>query len=120
VSSPRTKEADQLGGVAPVAHDALARPARRQCRRDDVAGNAERDKPTIPIVAGHARLVAGLDRPLAHQPCATLDDSRRRIVAGVLRSADTEPELREIPNDSQHVRRLWQAGPSICRPVLSV
>lgn len=36
-----------------------------------------------------------------------LDDSRRRIVAGVLRSADTEPELREIPNDAQHVRRLF-------------
>jgi hypothetical protein len=36
-----------------------------------------------------------------------LDDSRRRIVAGVLRSADTKPELREIPNDAQHVRRLF-------------
>ena len=35
-----------------------------------------------------------------------LDDSKRRIVAGILRPADTEPELREIPNDAQHVRRL--------------
>jgi Transposase len=35
-----------------------------------------------------------------------LDDSKRRIVAGILRPADTEPELREIPNDPQHVRRL--------------
>ena len=26
-----------------------------------------------------------------------LDDSKRRIVAGILRPADTEPELREIP-----------------------
>ena len=36
-----------------------------------------------------------------------LDDSKRRIVAGILRPADTEPELREIPNDPQHVRRLF-------------
>jgi transposase len=36
-----------------------------------------------------------------------LDDSKRRIVAGILRSGDTEPELREIPNDPQHVRRLF-------------
>jgi transposase len=28
-------------------------------------------------------------------------------VAGILRPADTEPELREIPNDPQHVRRLF-------------
>jgi transposase len=36
-----------------------------------------------------------------------LDDSKRRIVAGILRPPDTEPELREIPNDPQHVRRLF-------------
>lgn len=36
-----------------------------------------------------------------------LDDSKRRIVAGILRPEDTEPELREIPNDPQHVRRLF-------------
>ena len=36
-----------------------------------------------------------------------LDDSKRRIVAGIIRPADTEPELREIPNDPQHVRRLF-------------
>lgn len=36
-----------------------------------------------------------------------LDDSKRRIVAGILRAADTEPELREIPNDPQHIRRLF-------------
>jgi hypothetical protein len=34
-----------------------------------------------------------------------LDDSKRRIVAGILRPADTEPEPREIPNDPPHVRR---------------
>ena len=36
-----------------------------------------------------------------------LDDSKRRIVAGILRPADTEPERREIPNDAQHIRRLF-------------
>ena len=36
-----------------------------------------------------------------------LDDSKRRFVAGILRPADTEPELREISNDPQHVRRLF-------------
>ena len=36
-----------------------------------------------------------------------LDDSKRRIVAGILRPLDTNPELREIPNDPQHVRRLF-------------
>jgi len=36
-----------------------------------------------------------------------LDDSKRRIVAGILRPGDTEPELREIPNDPPHVRRLF-------------
>jgi transposase len=36
-----------------------------------------------------------------------LDDSKRRIVAGIFRPRDTEPELRELPNDPQHVRRLF-------------
>jgi hypothetical protein len=36
-----------------------------------------------------------------------LDDSKRRIVTGVLRGPNTEPELREIPNDPQHLRRLF-------------
>jgi hypothetical protein len=29
--------------------------------------------------------------------CVALDDSERRIVAGILRAPDTQPELREIP-----------------------
>jgi transposase len=36
-----------------------------------------------------------------------LDDSKRKIVAGILRPGDTAPELQEIPNDPQHVRRLF-------------
>lgn len=36
-----------------------------------------------------------------------LDEGKRRIVAGILHPGDTEPELREIPNDPQHVRRLF-------------
>jgi hypothetical protein len=35
-----------------------------------------------------------------------LDDSRRKIVAGILRPGATEPELREIPNEPRLVRRL--------------
>jgi transposase len=35
-----------------------------------------------------------------------LDDSKRKIVAGILRPGATEPELREIPNESRLVRRL--------------
>jgi len=35
-----------------------------------------------------------------------LDDSKRKIVAGILRSGATEPELRELPNDPHHIRRV--------------
>src|SRR5262245_40748885 len=35
-----------------------------------------------------------------------LDDSKRKIVAGILRPGTTDPELREIPNESKLVRRL--------------
>lgn len=35
-----------------------------------------------------------------------LDDSKRRIVAGILRPDAADPELREIPNTPEHVRRL--------------
>ena len=37
-----------------------------------------------------------------------LDDSKRRIVAGILRPGATEPELRELPNDPHHCRRLFE------------
>jgi len=36
-----------------------------------------------------------------------LDDSKRVIVAGILRAEATQPELREIPNDPRQVRRLF-------------
>ena len=36
-----------------------------------------------------------------------LDDSKRKIVAGILRPNETAPELREIPNAPQHIRRLF-------------
>jgi hypothetical protein len=38
---------------------------------------------------------------------AALDDSKRRIVAGIVRPADTEPDPREVPNAPQYVRRLF-------------
>ena len=37
-----------------------------------------------------------------------LDDSKRKIVAGILRPDAVQPELREIPNDPHHVRRLFE------------
>jgi hypothetical protein len=35
-----------------------------------------------------------------------LDDSKRKIVAGILRPDAMDPELREIPNDPTLLRRL--------------
>jgi len=44
-----------------------------------------------------------------------LDDSKRVIVAGILRPEATQPDLREVPNEPRQVRRLFerllQAGP---------
>jgi transposase len=37
-----------------------------------------------------------------------LDDSKRKIVAGILRPGDTQPELREIANDPRLLRRLFE------------
>ena len=37
-----------------------------------------------------------------------LDDSKRKIVAGILRPGDTQPELREIANDPRLIRRLFE------------
>ncbi len=37
-----------------------------------------------------------------------LDDSKRKIVAGILRPGSTEAELRELPNDAHHIRRLFE------------
>src|SRR5258708_7373052 len=37
-----------------------------------------------------------------------LDDSKRKIVVGILRSGDTQPELREIANDPRQIRRLFE------------
>jgi transposase len=37
-----------------------------------------------------------------------LDDSKRVIVAGILRPEASAPELREIPNDPRHIRRLFE------------
>jgi hypothetical protein len=36
-----------------------------------------------------------------------LDDSKNSIVVGILRPRDTEPELRQIPNEPRHLRRLF-------------
>ena len=37
-----------------------------------------------------------------------LDDSKRKIVAGILRPGDGPPELREILNDPRQIRRLFE------------
>lgn len=37
-----------------------------------------------------------------------LDDSKRKIVAGILRPGETQPELRELPNDPRYLRRLFE------------
>lgn len=37
-----------------------------------------------------------------------LDDSKRKIVAGILRAGATQPELRELPNDPHSIRRLFE------------
>jgi transposase len=37
-----------------------------------------------------------------------MDDSKRAIVAGILRPGTSEPELCEIPNDAPHIRRLFE------------
>lgn len=37
-----------------------------------------------------------------------LDDSKRKIVAGILRPGAPQAELRELPNDPHHIRRLFE------------
>src|SRR5437773_9162889 len=37
-----------------------------------------------------------------------LRGSKRKIVAGILRPSDTQPELREIANDARQIRRLFE------------
>jgi transposase len=37
-----------------------------------------------------------------------LDDSKRKIVAGVLRPGDAQPELREIANEPRQIRHLFE------------
>lgn len=37
-----------------------------------------------------------------------LDDSKRKIVAGILRPGATAPELCEIANEPRHIRRLFE------------
>jgi transposase len=37
-----------------------------------------------------------------------LDDSKRKIVAGILRPGDTTPELRELVNDPHQIRRVFE------------
>src|SRR3989441_6113940 len=40
--------------------------------------------------------------------CVALDDSKRKIVAGILHPGDAQPELREIANDPRQIRRLFE------------
>lgn len=37
-----------------------------------------------------------------------LDDSKRKLVVGILRPGDQDPELREMPNEPRQVRRLFE------------
>ena len=37
-----------------------------------------------------------------------LDDSKRKLVAGILRPEAIQPELRELPNEPHHIRRLFE------------
>ena len=37
-----------------------------------------------------------------------LDDSKRKIVAGILRPGEAQPELREMPKEPHLIRRLFQ------------
>jgi len=37
-----------------------------------------------------------------------LDDSKRKVVAGILRPGETQPELRELPKEPPLIRRLFQ------------
>jgi transposase len=43
-----------------------------------------------------------------HITHVALDDSKRAIVAGILRPGSQEPDLRSIPNEPRHLRRLFE------------
>jgi transposase len=42
-----------------------------------------------------------------HITHVALDDSKQSIVVGILRPRDTEPELRQIPNEPRYLRRFF-------------
>lgn len=50
----------------------------------------------------------GERRPVIAITHVALDDSKRVIVAGILRADATQPELREILNEPRQVRRLFE------------
>ena len=41
-----------------------------------------------------------------HITHVALDDSKRTIVAGILRPGVQEPEVRQLPNEPRHLRRF--------------
>ena len=43
-----------------------------------------------------------------HITHVAMDDSKRKIIAGILRPEATEPELRSIPNEPRHLRRFFE------------
>src|SRR5207245_2924377 len=61
------------------------------------------------VVPGRNR-ATGKRRPVVDKDTTyvALDDSKRKIVAGILRPSDTQPELREIANDARQIRRLFE------------
>jgi transposase len=46
-----------------------------------------------------------MDKHITH---VAMDDSKRTIVAGILRPGAKEPELRSMPNESRHLRRFFE------------
>src|SRR5947209_10919767 len=61
------------------------------------------------VVPGRNR-AKGDRRPVVDKDTTyvALDDSKRKIVAGILRPGDAPPELREIVNDPRQVHRLFE------------
>src|SRR5438067_13093812 len=64
---------------------------------------------TVVVVPGRNRATCKR-RPVVDKDTTyvALDDSKRKIVAGILRPSDTQPELREIANDARQIRRLFE------------
>src|SRR5262245_13577461 len=88
-------EPNELGRVAPIGLDALARAARCQGRRDHVAMNAQGRHLPVERVARPPRLIANPDRPLAADP---LEQPTKDV--GVVRDLSPLGRVLAGPQDS--------------------